>query len=108
MAKRVVEFSLESGGSILVEVDEPPKARAVRAGREGELAKKITRTFEDALTDVRPAAESIVAQLRNVADPPDAIEVTFGLKLSVQAGAIIASASGEGNFAVKLSWSRSK
>lgn len=37
--KRLLEFPLEAGGSIVIEVDEPePERCTVRAGRTGEIA----------------------------------------------------------------------
>ena len=45
--KRLIEFPLEEGGSIVVEVDEPaPEGGVVRAARPGEVAAKAGQTFE--------------------------------------------------------------
>ena len=104
--KRYVEFQLEGDGSIVVEVDEPEVGGPVRAGRETDLQEKARLTFEQALVTVRPAAEAIIARLRNLTDPPDQIGVEFGLKLNGTAGAIIASVGVEANYKVTLTWKR--
>lgn len=105
--KRYVEFPLEAGGSVLVEVEEPDAAGGtVRAGRETDLPERARLTFEAALSRVRPAAESVIGQLRDLADPPDQVGVEFGLKLTGTSGAIIASAGVEANFKVTLTWRR--
>ncbi len=101
--KRLVEFPLEEGGSIVVEVDEPETGGTVRAGREDTI-EQARETFEDALNKVLPAAKTVVEKLRNMASRPDEIEVTFGVNLSTKAGAVIASVSAEANFGVTVRW----
>jgi hypothetical protein len=46
--KRIVEFPLESGGSILVEVDEPALTDD-RIGLRDEVAQKAQKTFDTKL-----------------------------------------------------------
>lgn len=36
---------------------------------------------------------------------PDSVEIEFGVKLTAEAGALIAKSSVEGHLVVKLSWS---
>ncbi len=104
--KRLVEFPLERGGSILVEVDvgESEEGGIVPAARPGEIAAKATQSFEEALEQVKPAANAIITKLRSLSDTPDEVEVQFGLKLSAEAGAIVASAGIEANYTVTLKW----
>src|SRR5207253_8980229 len=104
--KRLVEFPLAEGGSILVQIDEPEIGGTVRAGRE-ETIEKARETFEDALNRVLPAARSVVEKLRSMGSKPDEIEVTFGINLSTQAGAFIASATAEANFGITVHWTGS-
>ncbi len=105
--KRLVEFPLVSGGSIVVEVDEPDsESGVVRAARPGEIAARAARTFEDALEPIKPAAGAIVAKLRSLSDPPDEMEVEFGLKMTAEASAVVAAAGVEANYKVTLKWKR--
>lgn len=105
--KRLIEFPLEGGGSVVVEVDEPEaEGGVVRAARPGEVSERAQLSFEEALGKLRPAAESIIARLRALSDPPDQVGVEFGLKLSAGAGAVIASAAAEANYRVTLTWKR--
>jgi hypothetical protein len=106
--KRLVEFSLDEGGSVLVEVDEPsagPVMRGIGNDRSA-LVEKADRTFEDAAAAVTPTARSLIAQLRSVEDPPDEVDIEFGLQLSAQSGAFIASVAAEANFKVSMIWRR--
>ena len=102
--KRLVEFPLEEGGSIVVEVDEPESAGTIRAAR-GDTIVKAKETLEEALNNVLPVTKSLVEKLRSIGNKPDEIEVTFGVSLNTAVGAVIASASAEGNFSVTLHWS---
>ena len=105
--RQLIEFPLEGGDSILVQVDEPaPEGAVVKAARPGEIVTKASQTFESALDKVKPAASAIISKLRGLADPPDEIEVEFGLTLNAEAGAFVAAAGVEANYTVKLTWKR--
>jgi len=106
--KRLIEFPLQNGSSMIVEVDAPePPGGIVRAARPGEVTDKAKETFEEALDKIKPAAQSIINKLRELHDAPDEIGVAFGIKLSAEAGAFIASAGVEANYAVTLKWTTS-
>lgn len=106
--KRLIEFPLEAGGSIVVEVDEPePEGGVVRVARPGEVAEQARETFEAALERLKPASNAIIGKLRSLSDPPDEVSVEFGLKMNAQLGAVvIASAGAEANYKVTLTWKR--
>jgi Trypsin-co-occurring domain 1 len=102
--KHLIEYPLEEGGSIVIEVDEPESVGTIRAAREDTIAK-AKQTFEEALNGVLPVTKSIVEKLRSIGSKPDEIEVTFGVSLNTAVGAVIASASAEANFSVTMRWS---
>jgi hypothetical protein len=98
----LVEVPLESGGFILVEMDEDV-AGVVRASRAGEVVGRAARSIESALDSVAPAAEAVLTKVRGAR--PSEVTVEFGLKLSAEAGAVITRSAGECNFRVVLKWS---
>jgi hypothetical protein len=106
--KRLVEFSLDQGGSVLVEVDEPPGAPVMRGlGKDrSSVVEEAGQTFEDATAAVTPAARSLIARLRAIDDPPDEVGIEFGVRLSAQTGAFIASVAADANFKVSMTWRR--
>jgi hypothetical protein len=105
--KQLIEFILKNGDSIFVEIDKPlPEGGVVPATRAGEIVAKAGRSFEAALEKIKPAAEAIITQLIDLSRKPDKIEVEFGVRLSADAGAIIASTGAEANFKVTLSWNQ--
>ncbi len=103
--KRIVEFPLESGGSILVEVDEPALTDD-RIGLRDEVTQKAQKTFESALDTVKPLANAIMTKVRSLNQPADEVEVKFGVKMSAELGAVIASGNGEVNYEITLKWNR--
>jgi Trypsin-co-occurring domain 1 len=104
--KRLVEFPLQEGGIVLVEIDESSTGPAMRGlGKDrSTLAERADRTFEEATATVTPVARSLVSRLRAMDDPPDEIGVEFGVQLSAQTGAFIASVAAEANFRVSMTW----
>ncbi len=105
--KRLIEFPLQAGSTIIVEVDEPePLGGVTRTARPGEVMEKAHQTFDDALDKITPAAQTVVAKLRGLHDEPDEIAVEFGIKLNAAAGAFIASAGVEANYKVTLKWTK--
>lgn len=103
--KHIVEFPLESGDSILVEVDEPALMDD-RISLAEEVTQKAQQTFESALDKVKPVAGAILTKVRSLKEPADEVEVKFGLKMSAELGAIIACGSAEVNYEVTLKWKR--
>ena len=52
--RHLVEFPLQDGGSILVQVDEPaPEGGIVKAASAGEVLEKAEQSFEDALEKLK-------------------------------------------------------
>lgn len=101
----LAEFALEDGTTILMEVPESSSSRGFeRASKGGELAIKAKKSFSEAMDQVKPVAETVMAKLRGLNQPADEIEVKFNLKLSADAGAIITSVGGEASFEVTLKW----
>ena len=106
--KRLVEFPLDQGGGVLIEVDESPAGPVTRGlGKDpSSLVEEANKTFEDATAAVTPAARSLIARLRSIDDALDEVNIQFGLQLSAQTGAFIASVAGQANFTVSLTWRR--
>jgi hypothetical protein len=106
--KRLVEFPLEDGTSMLVEVEEPEQGGVVKASRSDGVIDKAHQTLEKSLEKVKPAAQVVIQKLRELHEAPDEIQVSFGLKLSAEAGAVLASGGIEANYTVTLKWVKEK
>ncbi|MFD5856358.1 CU044_2847 family protein [Streptomyces chartreusis] len=65
------------------------------------------RSFEASLDGVRAAAASALRVFRDGVLRPNGVEIEFGVRMSAEAGAIIAKGTAEGHLVVKLTWSAS-
>ncbi|MBA2345858.1 MAG: hypothetical protein H0V83_12335 [Rubrobacter sp.] len=111
--RRLVEFPLEDGDSIFVEVEDLSLGGGTRRGLStSAVVERAQTSFEDALEKTRPIASGLIGQLREIGDsaiePPDEIQVEFGLLLSAEAGAVLAAASATANFKVTMTWRKSQ
>jgi hypothetical protein len=105
--KRIIEFPLEDGGTVLVESDEPEaKGTGIRGPGPREMVERAEHTFETALDKIKPVAAAFIAKVRELSDAPGEVGIEFGIKLGAKAGAFIASADAEATFKVSLTWKR--
>lgn len=106
--KRLVEFTLEDGSTILVESDEPESrgGAVVRGGSPIDVVEKAGQSFESALSKIKPVAVAFIEKVRELSDAPEQVGIEFGIKLGAKAGAFIASADAEATFKVTLTWKR--
>jgi hypothetical protein len=103
---QLVEFPLEAGGSVLVDVTGHHTGPVTRSLKGTEVVERARQTFEEAVGRVQPAVEGVITQLRSLAEVPDEVHVEFGLDLHAEAGAFIAAVSTTANFTVALTWRR--
>ncbi|MEU4116467.1 CU044_2847 family protein [Kitasatospora sp. NPDC028055] len=100
----LVEFKTDSGAFIVVAVEEDNSSGARRVGRADDVVRQAKQTFDGALESIHTAAESALRVFRDGSLKPDTVEIEFGVKLSAEAGAVIAKTAVEGHLVVKLSW----
>ena len=99
----VIEFPLEDGCAIAVEVHDPPPKGMVRAGRAGEMVGQAQKSFGEALEMLKPTAAAL--QKTFEALEYQELTVDFGIKLSSKAGVVV-SGGAEANFKVSMKWKR--
>ena len=112
MAKRLVEFPLEGGGTVLVQAEDGTAAGGHGGGevvrgwgdRDERVVLQAQQSFEQAVGRVQPAVQALVRRLRSVTESPTEITVDFGVELSAEVGAFVAAASSTGNFTVSMTW----
>ncbi|GGW59264.1 hypothetical protein GCM10010503_40560 [Streptomyces lucensis JCM 4490] len=102
---------MASDGSVLrVEVDEadglPPHGDAYEpvSRRRGNAPAAAADTLRQAVDRVRPAVQDVLASLRAMPETPDRVCLEFGVKLSADAGIVLARAATEAHFKVALEW----
>jgi len=69
-----------------------------------EISERAQGAFNRVLDITRQIASESSKVLRKLTDPPDKIELSFGLKLDADAGTFLARAGTEAQFEVTLTW----
>lgn len=105
---QLVEFPLESGGSILVQGPDNDFAAVTRGFREqgAQVTERAQESFERVIGRIGPAADALLASLTELVHSPDEVLVEFSVQLSAEAGAVIASLGSTANFKVALKWTQ--
>jgi len=96
----LVDFGEEAGG--LVPVSKGGLG-TLSVGTE-ELVERSKQALDRAMNTIQGMARRTIDAAKNLTDPPDAIEVEFGIKLDVEAGAMVAKAGTEASITVKMVW----
>jgi len=99
-------FAVEDSptSEVVVEVDDADTGRLTRVARGDDGLLRAGRSFESALSMLKPVLDAITKTLREAA--PEEAVVELGLKLSAEAGAILTKASGDAHITLKLTWKR--
>jgi hypothetical protein len=107
-----IQFTTEDGATILVEAaeEETIEPGVVKAGLKEKAEEAIAEakvSFERGLEIVRYNADAFIEKVRSLSDPPDEVEMTFGLKATGEVGNFaVAKTGAEANYTVKLTWKR--
>jgi hypothetical protein len=99
----LVRFPMARGEYVVVEMgDEQLGGFAPAAAEPGEVAATATESFEHAVDRLLPAVRAISERMQQLA--PEEVTVALGVKLTAEAGVIVAKAAAEANFTVTLKW----
>ncbi len=111
MVQQLVEFPLQDGGTVVVQVEDGHGSggQVTRGWGHQEpprVVEQARQTFEQAVGRVHPAVLALLGQLRTLGVAREEGQVEFGLQLSAEVGAFVAGASSTGNFKVSMTWHR--
>ncbi|MGF1494399.1 MAG: CU044_2847 family protein [Microcoleaceae cyanobacterium] len=110
---KIVKFQLDNDEQsfVYMEVDEKlpaagssPEEDEDLIGIGDEAVQKAKQKLGQALSSIRPVANAIIEKVESLNQPADEVEVKFGVKMSSELGAIIASGSAEVNYEITLKW----
>lgn len=102
----LLEYPLEGGGTIVVEVAEEAPRDQTKGLRPTEVATRAGETFEAALERLRPMTEGLVRRLSDLAQRPDEMTVEFAITMTAEAGAILARLGADANLRISMTWRR--
>ncbi len=100
----LVRFKLDDDSFIDVEVASQ-SGRGRRSGSDGQ-PEEATQRFEEVMKKLKPVTETIFNSLKEL-NTPDEINLKMGIKLSADAGIVLASAGSEATLKVSLKWKNS-
>ncbi len=109
-----IQFVSADGSTILVEVDEGEisSTKAIQKAGLREIASKqiaiAQNSFQDAIEQaISHNAEAFIQVISGLAVLPHEAEITFGLKITGEAGNVaVGKIGGEANYTIKLTWQR--
>lgn len=96
----------EDGEVFVVEVPDEQGAGVVRARRGDELFELSAETFESGMARVQRVAATMLERLTDLPRSPDHVRAEFGLRVTAQAGLVVAKGSGDAHIKLELEWSR--
>jgi Trypsin-co-occurring domain 1 len=102
--KRLVEFQV-GDDTLMVEVEQP--SGIIDVGALDDTPIKAQKTFEESVEKVKNTAAILIAKMKDLASSPDEVSIEFSIKLSAEAGIVLASGSVEANYMITLKWSKS-
>lgn len=96
----------DNGETFVVELPEGEGSGVLRATRGEALIESSAETFESGLARVRQVAGALLERLADLPRRPDHIRAEFGIKMTTEAGLVVAKAAGDAHFTLELEWSR--
>jgi hypothetical protein len=105
--KEVIQLKLENGEDFFIEVEKKSSGiKRTTGGVPIPDVDKVGTTFEQALDrQVIPVAQAALGRIQQGLSVNE-VELKFGVKVTAETGAIIASVGGEVNFEITLKWKR--
>ncbi|MFB9517133.1 CU044_2847 family protein [Streptomyces purpureus] len=96
----------ENGETMVVELGEGQGSGVLRASRGEGLFESSADTFEAGMARVRRVAEALLERLTDLPRSPDHIRAEFGIRVTAEAGFVVAKGSGDAHITLQLEWSR--
>ena len=111
MGTNLVEFPLGDGGSVIIAAGGPnsghdPDGPVLRGRVSEAVVTQASESFETVVQRVQPAATALLDAIRSGSHPPSEVTVEFGIEMSADLGAVIASTAVQANFKVCITWQR--
>lgn len=101
----LARFTLHGQRSVVFEIDDNGDGiRQAGLARKGKVLD-TQQAFETRLSDIRAAASAALSILKEDLRP-DEVTLRFGIKMTAEAGAVVARTAVEGNMEVEMSWHR--
>lgn len=107
MMNEFVDFKT-SIGTIRAEIDSGRQSVTRGSGNTNNIFERSSDMLEESMGLLRFFSEIVARDINKLNVKPSKVELKFGIKLTAEAGAIIAKTSAEGNLEVNIVWDESK
>lgn len=98
-------FIPDENAQLLIEVTPEPGVQEVALSAE-QLAAKADEVMQKVMNAIHGVSQRCSAMFDNLPDQFNQVELSFGVKINSEMGAIIAKAGVESTFNVKLVWQK--
>ncbi|WP_327436445.1 hypothetical protein OG279_37410 (plasmid) [Streptomyces sp. NBC_01201] len=96
----------EDGEAFVVELSDEQGTGVIRASRGDELFATSADTFESGMARVQRVAAVMLERLADLPRKPDHVRAEFGLRVTAEAGLVVAKGSGDAHIKLELEWDR--
>ena len=106
--KQYIAYKTEADQDVLIEV-EPTSENEIElvSNSTSPVIERMEKTLDQAMGHLKPAVETALETFRNI-NETSSVEIEFGVKFSVKAGVVLASADSDASFKVKLKWDKAQ
>lgn len=80
--------------------------RSLASGGKTKVIEQSAAEIGGALDVISEVADKVEKSLAKMDHKPEEVQIKLGVKLTTEAGVLIAKASGEGNFEITITWKR--
>ncbi|MFH9264763.1 CU044_2847 family protein [Streptomyces sp. NPDC017546] len=98
----------EDGEVFVVELPDDQGSGVIRASRGDGLFEASADTFESGMARVQRVAATMLERLADLPRSPDHVRAEFGLRVTAEAGLVVAKGSGDAHIKLELEWSRTE
>lgn len=102
----LVRFEVAPGRDVLVETDDVDAGLIPVKRNYDDGFVEAGSAFTEHISSIRDAVRDALKELRKI--NPDEVTVSFGIKFTAEAGAVIAKTSVEGTLGVEMAWHRAE
>ena len=99
--RQPLQFTTDTG--VLFEIDVGDVQEEPVADQGKRVSAELV-SWEDALSGVRTAVNSLLDTLRGGITPPDEVSIEFAIRVTAEGGAIIAATPTEGQFRARIGY----
>ncbi|MFE7566097.1 CU044_2847 family protein [Streptomyces sp. NPDC057539] len=96
----------ENGEVFVVELSDKQGSGVIRASRGDGLFETSADTFESGMARVQRVAATMLERLADLPRKPGHVRAEFGLRVTADAGLVVAKGSGDAHIKLELEWSR--